>query len=173
MLGKIVDHCAYLQQAFNLLWYFGMKLNSAKCAFNMSTGKFLGFLVTERGGIGNASDLKEATLLLSGAPVGHLDIWSDSQLVVNQVQGEYEARDVRMMRYLEKITSEENAQTDALAEANGQTKTTNKSLLDMLKKRLQEAGNTGWKSVKPRETHFCLAYGMEAIIPTKVGMPIL
>ena len=49
MLGKTMDHCAYLQQAFNLLWYFGMKLNSAKCAFSISTGKFLGFLVTERG----------------------------------------------------------------------------------------------------------------------------
>ena len=30
----------------------------------------------------------------------HLDIQSDSQLVVNQVQGEYKARDVRMVRYL-------------------------------------------------------------------------
>lgn len=49
MSGKTMDHCAYLQQAFNLLWYFEMKLNSAKCAFNISTGKFLGFLVTERG----------------------------------------------------------------------------------------------------------------------------
>ena len=56
----------------------------------------------------------------------------------------------------------------------------------MLKKRLQE-GREHWVEELPgvlwplrtmrrcptRETHFCLAYGMEAIIPTKVGMPIL
>ena len=69
--------------------------------------------------------------LVLSVQASHLDIWSDSQLLVNQVQGEYEARDVRMMRYLEKvkiqlqkfcewnvtqITREENAQADALAE---------------------------------------------------------
>ena len=68
--------------------------------------------------------------LVLSVQASHLDIWSDSQLLVNQVQGEYEARDVRMMRYLEKvkiqlqkfcewnvtqITREENAQADALA----------------------------------------------------------
>ena len=43
------DHCANLQQAFDLLQHFGKKLNPAKCAFGISTGKFLGFLVTEWG----------------------------------------------------------------------------------------------------------------------------
>ena len=61
----------------------------------------------------------------------HLNIRSDSQLVVNQVQGGYEARYVRMVRYLKKvknqlkkfsewkmtqITREENARANALAE---------------------------------------------------------
>ena len=56
----------------------------------------------------------------------------------------------------------------------------------MLKKRLQEGREhcveelpgVLWplrtmRRCPTRETHFCLAYGMEAIIPTKVGMPIL
>ena len=61
----------------------------------------------------------------------HLNIWSDSQLVVNQVQSDDELRYVRMMRYLDKvklqlqkfnewkmtqITREENARVDALVE---------------------------------------------------------
>ena len=33
----------------------------------------------------------------------HLNIWSDSQLVVNQVQSDDELRYVRMMRYLDKV----------------------------------------------------------------------
>lgn len=43
------DHCVDLQQAFNLLQHFGMKLNPAKCVFSISIGNFLGFLVIERG----------------------------------------------------------------------------------------------------------------------------
>ena len=40
------DHAAHLQQAFDLLREYGMKLNSLKCAFGVSAGKFLGFMVT-------------------------------------------------------------------------------------------------------------------------------
>ena len=43
------DHYADLYQAFDLLQHFGMKLNPTKCAFGVSVGKFLGFLVTKRG----------------------------------------------------------------------------------------------------------------------------
>ena len=42
------DHATHLQQAFNLLREYGMKLNPLKCAFGVRAGKFLGFMVTQR-----------------------------------------------------------------------------------------------------------------------------
>ena len=43
------DHTNHLQQAFDLLRTYGMKLNPAKCASEVSAGRFLGFMMTKRG----------------------------------------------------------------------------------------------------------------------------
>ena len=43
------NHTKHLLEAFELLRTNGMKLNSLKCAFGVSSGKFLGFMVTQRG----------------------------------------------------------------------------------------------------------------------------
>ena len=43
------EHTQHLQEVFHLLKNYGMKLNPTKCAFGVSTGKFLGFMVTQRG----------------------------------------------------------------------------------------------------------------------------
>ena len=43
------DHATHLQQVFELLRTYGMKLNPAKCAFGVSACWFLGFMVTQRG----------------------------------------------------------------------------------------------------------------------------
>ena len=40
------DHTKHLQEAFELLRRYDMKLNPLKCAFGVSSGKFLGFMVT-------------------------------------------------------------------------------------------------------------------------------
>ena len=40
------DHTKHLQEAFELLRRYDMKLNPLKCAFGVSSGKFLGFKVT-------------------------------------------------------------------------------------------------------------------------------
>ena len=40
------DHATHLQQVFDLLKTYGMKLNPAKCAFGVSAGRFLGFMMT-------------------------------------------------------------------------------------------------------------------------------
>ena len=42
-------HTMHLQQAFELLRAYGMKLNPTKCAFGVSVGRFLGFMMTHRG----------------------------------------------------------------------------------------------------------------------------
>ena len=40
------DHTKHLQEAFELLRRYGMKLNPLKCEFGVSVGKFLGFKET-------------------------------------------------------------------------------------------------------------------------------
>ena len=40
------DHTQHLQEAFELLRRYDMKLNPLKCAFRVSSDKFLGFMVT-------------------------------------------------------------------------------------------------------------------------------
>nr|XP_009765391.1 PREDICTED: uncharacterized protein LOC104216949 [Nicotiana sylvestris] len=43
------DHIGHLKEAFDTLRWYNMKLNPEKCAFGVSSGKFLGFLVSHRG----------------------------------------------------------------------------------------------------------------------------
>ena len=42
------DHVKHLEETFELLRKYEMKLNPEKCAFGVSSGKFLGFLVSHR-----------------------------------------------------------------------------------------------------------------------------
>ena len=63
---KHPDHANHLQQAFDLLRTYGMKLNPAKCTFGVSAGRFLGFMMTQRGIEANPSQLK--AILESPAP---------------------------------------------------------------------------------------------------------
>ncbi|RVX20873.1 Transposon Ty3-I Gag-Pol polyprotein [Vitis vinifera] len=43
------EHVLHLQKVFHLLRKYDMKLNPSKCAFGVSAGKFLGFMVSQRG----------------------------------------------------------------------------------------------------------------------------
>ena len=43
------DHLDDLQETFDTLWSYNMKLNPNKCAFGVTAGKFLGFMVSQRG----------------------------------------------------------------------------------------------------------------------------
>ena len=43
------DHVKHLEETFELLRKYEMKLNPEKCAFGVNSGKFLGFLVSHRG----------------------------------------------------------------------------------------------------------------------------
>ncbi|RVW99695.1 Retrovirus-related Pol polyprotein from transposon 17.6 [Vitis vinifera] len=43
------EHALHLQEVFHLLRKYDMKLNPSKCAFDISAGKFPGFMVSQRG----------------------------------------------------------------------------------------------------------------------------
>ena len=51
-------HITHLAEAFQVLRSYNMKLNPAKCAFGVSTGKFLGFIVNNRGIEANPNKIK-------------------------------------------------------------------------------------------------------------------
>ena len=51
-------HIAHLVEAFLILKEYNMKLNPAKCVFRVSTGKFLGFIVNNRGIEANPDKIK-------------------------------------------------------------------------------------------------------------------
>ena len=71
-------HIAHLVEALLILKEYNMKLNPAKCAFGVSAGKFLGFIVNNRGIEANPekiksvldmpspSSIKESSALLEG-----------------------------------------------------------------------------------------------------------
>ena len=43
------DHLEDLRETFDILRSYNMKLNPGKCAFRVTAGKFLGFIVSQRG----------------------------------------------------------------------------------------------------------------------------
>ena len=49
------DHVSNLKKMFALLRKYNMKLNPTKCAFGVGSGKFLGFMVNNRGIEANTS----------------------------------------------------------------------------------------------------------------------
>ena len=52
MLVKSVrenDHLSDIQETFNTLRSYNMKLNPSKCVFGVTAGKFLSFMVSQRG----------------------------------------------------------------------------------------------------------------------------
>ena len=51
-------HIAHLSEAFQIVREYNMKLNPAKCAFGVSAGKFLGFIVNNRGIVANPKKIK-------------------------------------------------------------------------------------------------------------------
>ena len=71
------DHTTHLQQAFKLLRAYNMKLNPTKCAFGVSAGQFLGFMMTQRGIEANPDQLQ--AILESPAP--------SSRKRINQLTG--------------------------------------------------------------------------------------
>ena len=55
---KVELHITHLAEVFQVLKSYNMKLNPAKCAFGVSAGKFLGFIVNSRGIEANPDKIK-------------------------------------------------------------------------------------------------------------------
>ena len=69
MLVKSLDgekHLDDLQETFDTFKQYNMKLNSSKCAFEASSSKFLGFMVSHRGIEANSDKIQ--AILNMGPP---------------------------------------------------------------------------------------------------------
>ncbi|RVW28055.1 Gypsy retrotransposon integrase-like protein 1 [Vitis vinifera] len=66
--------------------------------------------------------------------------------------------------------------TPRYPQSNGQAEATNKTLITALKKRLEQAKGKWVEELPGRptgNTPFALAYGMDAVIPTEIGLPTI
>lgn len=55
---RSADHTAHVQETFFILHRYNMKLNPAKCLFGVTSGKFIGYLLTKRGIKADRSQIK-------------------------------------------------------------------------------------------------------------------
>ena len=89
------EHVEHLQEAFELLRVYGMKLNPSKCTFGVRAGRFLGFMVTQRGIEANPAQLK--AILESPAPA--------SRKRVQQLTGRLAALGQFISRFIDRLRS--------------------------------------------------------------------
>ena len=61
------QHLDHLRQAFEVLQKYGMKLNPTKCSFGVTAGKFLGYMVTQRGIEANPDQIRSIMNIQSPA----------------------------------------------------------------------------------------------------------
>ena len=59
------DYIKNLEQAFEVLKKYNMNLNPAKCSFGITSGKFLGYLVTKRGIEANPDQIRSVLNMAS------------------------------------------------------------------------------------------------------------
>ena len=78
---KAEFHITHLAEAFQVLKSYNMKLNPAKCAFGVSTGKFLGFIVNSRGIEANPNKIK---VVLDMLPLSNI---KDIQRLIGRIAG--------------------------------------------------------------------------------------
>lgn len=68
------QHIQHLEESFQMLSQYKMKLNPAKCMFGVASGKFLGFMVHQRGIEANPEKIR--ALLDMRSPVKIRDVQS-------------------------------------------------------------------------------------------------
>ena len=78
------DHVKHLEETFELLRRYEMKLNSEKCAFGVSSGKFLGYLVSHRGIEANPEKIRAVIEMRSPRTVKEVQSLTGKLAVLNR-----------------------------------------------------------------------------------------
>ncbi|XP_075633310.1 uncharacterized protein LOC142605752 [Castanea sativa] len=89
---RIEDHLVDLEETFSVLRRHKLRLNVSKCSFGVATNNEAEFEALLPGA--------QMVRQLGGEMV---DFYCDSRLIVGQVNGEFEVRDERMQKYLNRV----------------------------------------------------------------------
>ena len=87
MLVKSVKaklHITHLAEAFQILKSYNMKLNPAKCAFGVSVGKFVGFIVNSREIEANPNKIKVVLDMLPPSNVKDIQCLTERIVVLSR-----------------------------------------------------------------------------------------
>ena len=78
------DHVRHLEETFELLRRYEMKLNPEKCAFRVSSGKFLGYLVSHQGIEANPEKIRAVIEMRSPRTVKEMQSLTEKLVVLNR-----------------------------------------------------------------------------------------
>ena len=78
------NYVKHLEKTFELLRKYQMKLNPEKCAFEVSSGKFLGFLVSHRGIEANPEKIRAITEMKSSRTVKEVQSFTGKLAALNR-----------------------------------------------------------------------------------------
>lgn len=81
---KSSQHLVYVREAFAVLHQYKMKLNLAKCTFNVDSGKFLDFTVSEKGIEANTKKIKAIMEMKPPQNIGETQRLSDRVAILNR-----------------------------------------------------------------------------------------
>ncbi|KAI5335513.1 hypothetical protein L3X38_025646 [Prunus dulcis] len=81
---KRADHIGNLAESFSLLRQYRMKLNPSKCTFGVSSGQFLGYLVTQRGIEAHPRQIKAILEMKSPFTVKEIQSLTDRAVALNR-----------------------------------------------------------------------------------------
>uniref|UniRef100_A0A2N9G212 RNA-directed DNA polymerase n=1 Tax=Fagus sylvatica TaxID=28930 RepID=A0A2N9G212_FAGSY len=103
---KGTDHVEDLKQVFSILRRHNLKLNASKCAFGVGSGKFLGFMVTQRGIEANPDQIAAIQGLQPPKNVREVQRLTGSDKAVSTAIVRDESGEQRSVYYISKTMSE-------------------------------------------------------------------
>uniref|UniRef100_A0A2N9FUV5 Integrase catalytic domain-containing protein n=1 Tax=Fagus sylvatica TaxID=28930 RepID=A0A2N9FUV5_FAGSY len=188
------NHLKDLTETFRILRLHKLKLNASKCVFGVGSGKFLGFMVSHRGIEVNPDQIKAIQELK--APQTHKEVqrltgmiaalnrFEIPKTIISDNRTQFTSKP--FTKYCSELGVRNVYSSPAYPQSNGHAEASNKTVLNGIKKRLEDAKgrwveelpNVLWIfRTTPRrstgETPFSLAYGSEAVILLKIGLPTL
>ena len=78
------DHLEDLKETFDILRSYNMKLNPSKCAFEVTAGNFLGFMVSQRGIEANLDKIRAIVEMAPLINVKEVQSLNDKVVVLNK-----------------------------------------------------------------------------------------
>ena len=83
------DHQEDLRETFDILRSYNMKLNPGKCVFGVTAGKFLGFMVSQRGIEANPDNIWATMEMAPSRNVKEVQSLNEKIAVLNRCRGQW------------------------------------------------------------------------------------